>query len=61
MVLLAERLPAPLYQSHVLLGMPGLGGRAFSYAAFGLASGLAGAVLAAALRWRLSRGERKFT
>jgi len=52
LVLLAERLLTPLFQSHALLGLTGLGARLVSYAAFGLLAGLVGAGLAAVIRRR---------
>jgi hypothetical protein len=52
LVLLAERLLTPLLQSHAFLGVSGLGGRALSYALFGLLAGLTGAGIGQVIRRR---------
>ena len=49
LVLLAERLLTPLFQSHTLPGMSSPDTRLVSYAAFGLLAGLLGAGLAAVI------------
>jgi hypothetical protein len=41
---LFERVLTPFFQSHAFLGVPGLEGRALSYAFFGLLAGVLGAV-----------------
>jgi len=58
LVLLAERLLAPLFQSHEFLGISGLQARPFSYALFGLLAGLAGASLGEVIRRRRAGASR---
>lgn len=51
LVMLTERLMMPLFEWHQLFGASAFATRAISYAFFGLAAGLVGAGLAAAVKW----------
>jgi len=55
--MLGRRLLWPLFESHVLVGTGGIGGRLVSYAVFGLLAGLLGAALARVLARRKTLSE----